>query len=398
MSATNGVPIDADEIPEIPSQHALGNVRILDIDNVAFYLVNAGEQKRFTLITSDYSHILNTLKKWCASFDHLELEVNYSALTAIDATRAFDDHVNSYCSAVPKRLTLVDANVSHGLPTMANVTSLVLESPRTSDDAWIDAHFPHVEELTVDIRQSFALKERLPHLKHFELLEQRCGQFNLKAFAELNAHIRSVKLDLCEGLSNLRPVSVYFPNLESLHYHPKRNAEQVSDGSERAITSIHFKNVKSYTIDLSDWSYSKTEHSLYGSTFNRLSLIQFDRLQNMKYIASSYYDNNEQLNFIAQYKSVSSLDYAAIATYEEVWRVLDAFPNLAEIAIIPASYQQDHEDLLLLMVETELETIRVEVDNGLAEYYREFSLPAEWTLQSDVNVVSHYRSLIFKRN
>lgn len=305
---------------------------------------------------------------------------------------------------MPKKVTIKNVDDSVELSIIPNVTSLVIVYPDKVDGAWIDKHFPRVERLTVNVIDTFAIKERLPHVKHFELTDLTCGHFDLKTFAEFNPHIGSVRLELCEGLVNLQQVNDIWPDLVSLHYTPKRcndvRGPRVQDESQDSVRSIRFRNVTSYTLDLADRCYVPSDSHLDATAFAELSAIQFDRLEALTYLTAGHLGTNDELDFVGQYKEVTNLDYRSLKlTPVHVWRLLAALPLLKEIAFQPDSrFTNRNNEFLRLMTASRLETIHALVDDSLAAKYRAFTLPEQWTLQSDRSDPVFYRSLTFKRN
>lgn len=342
-----------------------------------------------------------TLKLFCSIFDHLLFVVDNDRPTTNQMQELIHD-ANYYCSTVPQQVIIRNVSDFFEMFTASNATSVTIVYPEKDENLMIDVHFPRLQELSIQINEIFAIKNHLPHLKHFELLDKSCGHFDLRTFAEKNPQITSVKLDLCEGLNNLQEVNEIFPNLESLFYRPKKNTaglEPVRSGN--AVESIRFRNVKRYTVVLLGHHFMLSAEFSIGSLRNylsELSSIQFDQLESLTYITSASFGSNVQMNFVAQYKHAKCLDYSSyFLTYENVWQLISALPNLAEITFEPDRNAPNHAEFLRLMEETNLEIIRVCINAHLFDEFHELALPVEWILFKEENRTLYTTILTFKR-
>lgn len=357
-------------------------------------------ESRTKVLCAGYNRILATLKAFCPAFDQLHLTLNYFHPHEIDSTREIVDHVNRYCATVSQKMMIKYTTASIEEFIMQNTSSIMIHNPEKLTNFSLNKRFPQVERLTILIDKVFVISENLPHLKHFELLDSKCGHFDLKTFGELNPQIDSVKLDLCEELYNLRDVNDIFPDLVSLYYKPIRSVtsevRRALDDSKESSQSIRFRNIKRYTIDLFHYyyhDYRQDDDAFHADTFARLSSIQFDQLESLEYITVDRFYSNGQMDFVAQYKQVTRLDYSSYGmSYKEIWRLIDALPNLSEIIITPSEDPMFHDDFLQLMMQTNLDTIRVFIDNAMVDAFLSLNLPGQWFLCTDAYILSYYSS------
>lgn len=362
-------------------------------------------ESRTKVLCAGHAHILATLATFCPAFGQLELTLNYFHPHNVDATQKLIDAVNRYCATVPQKVTIKNGGGSIAEFTAQHATSVMVHNPEKLANFSMHAHFPQVERLTIFVDRRFAIPERLPHVKHFELLEGACGHFDLRTFAALNAQIRSVKLDLCDGLDSVREVNEIFPDLLSLYYKPKRMEGHAVRRQSEGDQLVRFANVTSYTIDLFHYyyyHYQQDDDAFHAHNFAKLSLIQFDRLDALEYITVDRFYRDGQVGLVTQYEEVTRLDYSSYGmAYEEVWRLVEAMPMLTEIRIRLNERPGDHRDFLQLMEQTKLVTIRAFVDDAMVDAFRTLILPERWLLSADGLISSNYGSgqcLTFKRN
>lgn len=346
-------------------------------------------------------HIFAALRAFCQFFGQLDFDLDYYTRRSIDFTRQAVDHVNRHCVTVPQKMTIMQAIDSIGMFTAQHVASVTIHSPEKLGNFSFHEHFPRVQRLSILINKPFGIGERLPHLQHLELLDSSCGHFDVDTFAKWNPHIRSAKLDLCEGLHNVQLVNEAFPELMTFHYKPKWNAGygvlRAPDEEEEAAQSVHFRNVKSYTIDLLDYERQQRDLAAYAKAVDQFASITFDGLQSLEYITlMGNRSAVDPVEFIGQYKGVTRLDFSTCeVSYGDVRRLIDALPNLREIKIRP---NDDREQYLRLMAETGLETIRVRVNAESMDEFQRYTLPAKWYLQTPEYTPLRFRILTFKRN
>lgn len=75
----------------------------------------------------------------------------------------------------------------------------------------------------------------------------------------MNPQIYAADVELCQGLRSLQELNAFFPNMKSLYYRPKNETDLRQPNDHQAV---HFANVKSYTIDLTDYY---TTHRQYDN-------------------------------------------------------------------------------------------------------------------------------------
>lgn len=279
--------------------------------------------------------------------------------------------------------------------TSPKVLTVTLYNPETFPDFSIDRHYPDVERLAIKIAGNFTLSEHLPHLEHFELIDKSCGHFDLKTFAQFNPRVRSVRLDLCEGLDSLQEVNELFPELVSLYYKPKNGTHRNPDKNRNVVRVVRFKNVKDFSVDLSDYKQEPLNPTIYADMIAKLSSIEFDRLDSLAFITSESVSSSSQRDYVPQHKEVTRLDYSSSeVAHADVKRLVDALPSLKEITIRPNYYIE----CLYLMTDTSLETIHLLVRSELADNFRVLTLPDQWTLQpAKHSFPNNFERLTFKR-
>lgn len=357
-----------------------------------------GDESNFRALFTKPDSILGTLKAFCPFFARLGIVLDYFSRRNFNFTDELFDHVNRYCATVPQKVTVINAKETIDAFTAQNVSSVTIHSPEALKNFSINGHFPRVERLSILISNSFGITEHLPELKHFELLDGTCGHFDLKTFAEFNPKTRSVKLDLCDGLDDINEVSKIFPDLVSLHYKPKRNSNHASNEDKNTVQLVRFPNVTSYTIDLMDYKREQLDPAFYVNLSRRFSSIRFDQLESLVFISLVNNSSMNQMGFVSQYKDLIRLDFSSYELcFEEVKRLVYALPSLKEIRIKP---NKQHAEYLRLMQETNLDIIRLRVDDASANEFRRFTLPGTWFLQT----VDHgtlplrFNTLTYKRN
>lgn len=156
-------------------------------------------------------NVLATLKAFCPMFSRLSLYYENAFLPSENSITEIMEHINRYCATVPQQIRIGNTGdgIKEFVATNAGTVSILF--PETVRDFSIGAYFPQVEVLSIKIEKSFAINEHLPHLKRLEL-EDSGHKFELRAFAELNPQIRSVRLDWCEGWQYMQQVNEFLPN------------------------------------------------------------------------------------------------------------------------------------------------------------------------------------------
>lgn len=212
----------------------------------------------FEMLCSSHDQLLATLKVFCPMFGQLDIKLLYIQ-PHDNFTLTVVDHINRYCSTVPQQFTLTATRHRVQQFTAPHVHSVEIISPELLTNFSIAEHFPNVQELYIHNHDYFSTTEHLPHLRHLDVADDFCGHFNVRAFAEKNPQITSVKLDLCEGLDILQEVNEVFPRLVSLYYRLKRDTVGVmplrGEHEKSGRPVVHFRRVKSFTIDLEDFFY-----------------------------------------------------------------------------------------------------------------------------------------------
>lgn len=395
-------------IPSIGIENASLVLKISGLDNIprAIY-PRAGEVGDFKHLCKGDDHVLATLKAFCPVFGELHVMLEYYYAPNSELVLNIIDHINRYCSTVPQKVTIRSGENSLIEEfTMPNVTSVDILFRYQPENFWIATHFPQIESLSIEIDDYFTIIENLPHLKHLTVSDETCSHFDLTAFAEVNPQVRSVKIDLCQGLRSLQELNECFPNLVSLYYRPKEETDTRPPLTDQnGVQSVHFSNVKSYTIDLRDYyrNHWHLDSVIHEINFDRFKAIQFDRLESLEFISVGEFLSITQLDLVLQYKDLKSLDYRYSAvSYEQIWRLVDTMPRLKEIIVKPKGRLTDQEDVLRLMRETNLETIRVFLEEPFLDEFRGLDLPDGWHLdESTVQTVMNtflFDEFTYKRN
>lgn len=383
---TRQLAVDFKLIPVDEMKNASLHIAIYD-DVPKIGVISADGNLRYVKeLCKGQNHVVATLAAFCPMFSHLTLNVNNYYQSYNDTEQTVIDCVNRYCSTVSQKLLIRNFRYSFAEFTAPNVSSAVIEFPEMLKNFSFRRQCPQVKELTIAINDYYVIKEHLPHLTHFELTERNaCGNFDLRTFGALNPQIRSVRLDLCQGLHNLQQVNEMFPSLVSLYYKPKHSSivqreqrmQPFPVPYENHVESVRFRNVRRYTIDLSDYYHQRQDGGFQYFTFTKLSAVRFDQLETLVYVTE--WDMFNNVKFIEQYKEVAILEHSSkCISYDELWQLVELLPNLKKITVrlAVASNRTDHEDLLRLMRDTNLESICAWVDASEKEEYCRMNLPA----------------------
>lgn len=363
----------------------------------------AGKERKLTDLFTGHDLVLATLKVLCPLFGSLFIMLDYYHPLNSTQTQQAVSYANRYCATIPQHVHIINGKGSMTEFTALNVSGVSINYPEKFANFSLAERFPRLQKLSIRIDRLFAINERLPHLQHFELLDTACGRFDLRAFAEFNPRMCSVKLDLCEGLDRLQEVNAMFPELESLHYVPRAvgaGVERVQPRaqptvSDRVRHSVRFRKVTSYTVDLT----SDVGRTFPAASFARLLSIQFDRLESLTFVPSANIYSNGLLDLVDQYKELIHLDCSALGLlYEEIWRVIELLPNLQTIDIRPKKDRTHAEDILPLMGQTNLGRIHVWIDDMSMHNYREINLPEQWTLHVAEQKSTYSTGVAFERN
>lgn len=354
------------------------------------------ESDEATKLCTGFECILNTLKVYCYVFNQLDITLNYAAQFNSSLAQRVVDYASDYCSTTVQKVQVQNVGDSIAKFTASSASIVDIHRPEKLKQFSISRSFPRVERLSIRIDNAFAIAEHLPHLKHLELVDKSCENFDLKAFAAMNPQVNSVKLDLCNGIDSLREVNAIFPHLEALHYAP-RIIVRLDEPLRRTIDTdniVRFRNVKNYTIGLAG-DFDKLFH-LYQ--FPLLQSIHFDQLESLKYISlGSIYGKPESLDFVTQYTQLRSLDCSSYGmSYDEVWRLVLSMPSLRKLTFRPRRDLTYRVDILRMMAETDLETIRVWMDGDVATL-RNATLPDRWVLSPVQPRISYSTALTFTR-
>lgn len=375
----------------------------IDPDTRAYFLPTESFAEYNKLCTG-HNHMLATLKSFCHAFVELDITFDYSYNYDSNITTKIVSYVNTYCSMVPQKITMRRLRGSAGEFAFQNASSVVLRVSGDFSNFTVAKHFPRVQELSIDLYEPFALKQHLPHLRHFELMDISCGNFDLREFGKMNSQIRSVNVELCGNLKSVQEVNEIFPKLESLYYKPKRVPIE-SDHQrwpfgrrQNTVQSVRFRNVKQYTIDLSSF-YSLGQYGELDADSladDKHAAIEFDQLESLEYVSHTYNHRNDQIDFVLHYNEVHRLNITSfVMTYGHMKRLVDSLPRLKEIQLRCTSPR----DLLQIMSDTRLDTIHVLllVREATRADFLQATLPANWYV--DASSSTKYTNIItFKRN
>lgn len=148
-----------------------------------------------------------------------------------------------------------------------------------------------------------------------------------------------------------------------------------------------------YTIDLLGY-YGQV---FPANSFAHLQSIRFDALQSLTFISSWGINGNDIVDLVGHYKELVRLDCSSSGvTYEEMWRLLGSLPRLREITVRHRTEYVYREDLVRLMEETNLDTIRVLMAAQSVNTYRGYTLPEKWHLHAAQHRTMHSRTLTYK--
>lgn len=322
-----------------------------DTETRATY-TNANKPHSPNLYTIGYDRLFSVLKVFCSKFSHITIATNY-ILHNIDATRKVANTINDYCPNTPQTIKMdlppstVNLNFTFNNATDINIHFAGYPAHYGHE---IERIFPHMTSLSIDIHAGYNLNHYFPHLKGVSVREDNNGQFNWKTFARRNPQIRSVRLKFDWDIEHLEQINHIFPILESLHIDLKFRKEERKDGlvanvskwwnafNAKPLESIHFKNVKHFTMDI---SYYHNERLLDGA-----SSIQFDRLESFKLITRSDQFIEEAIDVITQNAELKRVDVGShILTAAQTVRLVNGLPKLEEITL-KCSRDTQVDDLL----------------------------------------------------
>lgn len=104
-----------------------------------------------------------------------------------------------------------------------------------------------------------------------------------------------------------------------------------------------------------------------------------------------------QMELVLQYNGVTSLEHWYCGmSYADIWRLVDAMPNLEELAVRPNEHFTEHGEFVRLMQDTNLESIGVIVDEPYLDEFRGLTLPEHWFLDK-VAVLTRWNSRPYEK-
>lgn len=317
----------------------------------------------------------------CPISSDLEIILAYNKRFDTVLTHEVSSYVNTHCAGASQTVQMFGVSDSVGKFQFPHVKSVSIKYPECFRHFYLATSFPRVEQLAINIHDRYTIAQHLPSLTHFQLHDLTCGHFDLKAFGGKNPQIRSVDLELCSQVENFDEVNESFPALESLQLKLKRELpnmvgptrspvrQQIGSAvssffgrpSRDPVEMVRFRNVTKFDLDVTH---------LYGYIYGRpnfdnfekdgLTAIQFDRLESFRYFSDAHFNYDNQIDFVARYKNVTSMDFGGIELRsEEMTRLVDLLPRLKEITLL--CVDTDPVNVAQFMQATRLEVVRIVV-------------------------------------
>lgn len=338
-----------------------------------------------TLLANGYSETLSTIISCCHLFSNLIIISDYIYPVKNDFVQNVSYAVNSFCRNTPLEISMeMSWRQKDKKFTFENATIVTLNIPEHGAVTDLNVYFPRMKVLKITVITSYTLNEHFPHLEQLSLCESDNGKFNLQTFGTQNPQIRRLRIRFDWDINHLDQMNNLFPQLEELHIDITKRPQQtgilgklsnlLSIFGKKPVSSVHFRKVKSFTLETGRFDYNDWVQN------GRLTL-QFDELESFRVITYSRTYVNEQINLIAQYKEVTTVDFSSIRlTYEEMRRLLEVLPNLKAITV-KCELSRTVDDILRLMTEeSRLDVITAMVDENKRQIFLGMaSLPGNWS-------------------